>query len=85
MSFEEDFQAKEIDGKIEMPSKPHREADTTLDFIETLHANCLETPEISEDFDLFVFRCIAFWCLEKNENSPFKLDCSCPCYFSRGT
>ena len=82
--LEEYFQAKEIDGKIAMPSKPHREADMSPCFIETLHANYLETPEDKEFFYSFVLRILAFWCLEKNKNRPFKHDCSYPCYDSRG-
>ena len=82
--FEEDFQAKEIDGKIAMLSKPYRTADMTLDFIEILNTNCLETPEDIENFDSFIICCLIFWYLDKNENSPFKCDCFCPYYVSRG-
>ena len=39
MCFEEDSQAKEIDGVIVMPSEPCRESGTTSDFVEVLHAN----------------------------------------------
>ena len=53
-------------------------------FIEALHANCLEIPEDAEDVDSFVLRCLTCWCLEKNKKSPFKHDCSCPYYVSRG-
>ena len=35
MPFEEDFQAKEIDGKIGISSKTYREAKATSDFVET--------------------------------------------------